>query len=135
MVFFSRLGARQSRSYYYPLLAIVMALWWVTEALHWCNQFVTHYLPIWCLDGKVFHIHIKCNFFIHRWFFYVSAWKMDLLKRLALRILSHLVVPFKIILCGFMLASFLSMWMSNTATAMMMLPIVPLFGRNAWRKS
>jgi sodium-dependent dicarboxylate transporter 2/3/5 len=50
---------------------------------------------------------------------------MDLHKRLALRILSHLGgSPFKI-LCGFMLASaFLSMWMSNTATAMMMLPIV-----------
>jgi sodium-dependent dicarboxylate transporter 2/3/5 len=48
---------------------------------------------------------------------------MDLHKRLALRILSHLGgSPFKI-LCGFMLL-FLSMWMSNTATAMMMLPIV-----------
>jgi di/tricarboxylate transporter len=61
---------------------------------------------------------------------------MDLHKRLALRILSHLGgSPFKI-LCGFMLASaFLSMWMSNTATAMMMLPIVfsyRSFGRNTW---
>jgi sodium-dependent dicarboxylate transporter 2/3/5 len=49
---------------------------------------------------------------------------MDLHKRLALRILSHLGgSPLKYY--GFMLASaFLSMWMSNTATAMMMLPIV-----------
>jgi sodium-dependent dicarboxylate transporter 2/3/5 len=50
--------------------------------------------------------------------------KWDLHKRIALKILS--VVggsPFRIML-GFMLASsFLSMWMSNTATAMMMLPI------------
>jgi sodium-dependent dicarboxylate transporter 2/3/5 len=51
--------------------------------------------------------------------------KNGICKALALRILSHLGgSPFKI-LCGFMLASaFLSMWMSNTATAMMMLPIV-----------
>jgi sodium-dependent dicarboxylate transporter 2/3/5 len=41
-------------------IAVVMALWWVTEALPLCNQFVTHYpFPIFgVLDGKVFQTHI-----------------------------------------------------------------------------
>jgi sodium-dependent dicarboxylate transporter 2/3/5 len=50
--------------------------------------------------------------------------KMDLHKRLALRILSHLggsPLKYYVVLCWLLL---LSMWMSNTATAMMMLPIV-----------
>jgi sodium-dependent dicarboxylate transporter 2/3/5 len=58
-------------------------------------------------------------------------------KRLALRILSHLggsPLKYYVVLCWL---AFLSMWMSNTATAMMMLPIVfsVSFGRNAWGKS
>jgi sodium-dependent dicarboxylate transporter 2/3/5 len=59
---------------------------------------------------------------------------MDLHKRLALRILSHLggsPLKYYVVLCWHLL--FLSMWMSNTATAMMMLPIVfsvTSFGRN-----
>jgi sodium-dependent dicarboxylate transporter 2/3/5 len=51
------------------------------------------------------------------------ALKMDLHNDLALRILSHLggsPLKYYVVLCWLLL----SMWMSNTATAMMMLPIV-----------
>jgi sodium-dependent dicarboxylate transporter 2/3/5 len=47
-------------------IAVVMALWWVTEALPRCNQFVTHYSfsHIWCFDGKVFQTHINYVIFL-----------------------------------------------------------------------
>jgi sodium-dependent dicarboxylate transporter 2/3/5 len=112
-------------------IAVVMALWWVTEAL---PIGITSLLPIilfpvfGVLDGESIsntYINYVIFLFIGGFFMALALEKWDLHKRLALRILSYLGgSPFKI-LCGFMLASaFLSMWMSNTATAMMMLPIV-----------
>lgn len=112
-------------------IAVVMALWWITEAI---PIGLTSLLPIvlfpifGVLDGKAIsnaYINYVIFLFIGGFFMALALEKWELHKRIALKILSFLGgSPFKILL-GFMFASgFLSMWMSNTATAMMMLPIV-----------
>lgn len=112
-------------------IAIIMALWWVTEAI---PIGLTSLLPLvlfpafGVLNGKAIsnaYINYVIFLFIGGFFMALALEKWGLHKRIALKILSFLGgSPFKI-LVGFMFASsFLSMWMSNTATAMMMLPIV-----------
>jgi len=112
-------------------IAVLMALWWVAEAL---PIGLTSLLPIilfpafGVLDGKAIsdaYINYVIFLFIGGFFMALAIQKWGLHKRIALKILSWVGgSPFNILL-GFMLASaFLSMWMSNTATTMMMLPIV-----------
>lgn len=112
-------------------VAVLMAIWWVSEAL---PIGLTSLLPIvifpvfGVLDGKAIsnaYINYVIFLFIGGFFMALALEKWGLHKRIALKILSWLGgSPFKILL-GFMFASaFLSMWMSNTATAMMMLPII-----------
>ena len=107
-----------------------MALWWVTEAI---PIGVTSLLPIilfpvfGVMDGKDIsnaYINYVIFLFIGGFLMALALEKWGLHKRIALKILKHLGgSPLKV-LSGFMLASaFLSMWMSNTATAMMMVPI------------
>ncbi len=112
-------------------IAVLMALWWVTEAI---PIGLTSLLPLilfpafGVLNGKAIsnaYINYVIFLFIGGFFMALALEKWDLHKRIALKILSYLGgSPFTIML-GFMIASaFLSMWMSNTATAMMMLPII-----------
>lgn len=112
-------------------IAVLMAFWWVTESL---PIGLTSLLPIilfpafGVLNGKVVcnsYINDTIFLFIGGFFMALAIEKCDLHKRIALKILSYLGgSPFKI-LTGMMLSTgFLSMWISNTATAMMMLPIV-----------
>ncbi len=112
-------------------IALYMAILWVTEAI---PIGLTSLLPLilfpalGVLDGKAIsdsYINYVIFLFIGGFMMALAMEKWDLHHRIALKILSLLGgSPFKILL-GFMLASaFLSMWMSNTATAMMMLPII-----------
>ncbi|MBT7826580.1 MAG: SLC13/DASS family transporter, partial [Bacteroidetes bacterium] len=115
---------------YTAAIAVLMAIWWVTEAI---PIGATSLLPIilfplfGILNGKDIsnaYINYIIFLFIGGFIMALSIEKWDLHKRIALKILSIAGgSPFRI-LSGFMLASWiLSMWMSNTATAMMMLPI------------
>ncbi|WP_194767495.1 SLC13 family permease [Tamlana sp. I1] len=130
IIFFVDLQPGKPEVTYTAAIALLMAFWWVTEAL---PIGVTSFLPIilfpvlGVLDGKAIsnaYINYVIFLFIGGFIMALAMEKWDLHKRIALKILA--VVggsPFRILL-GFMLASsFLSMWMSNTATAMMMLPI------------
>lgn len=115
---------------YTAAIALLMAFWWVTEAL---PIGVTSLLPLLLfpflgvLDGKTVsnsYINYVIFLFIGGFIMALTIQKWGLHKRIALKILSVVGGSPFMILFGFMFSSaFLSMWMSNTATAMMMLPI------------
>ncbi len=112
-------------------VALLMAVWWVTEAVPLA---VTSLLPValfpllGIMDGK----DVSATYFNHVIFLFLGGFiialamqRWNLHRRIALRILMFTGVSPGRILLGFMLATaFLSMWISNTATTMMMIPIL-----------
>ena len=107
-----------------------IAFWWITEAIPIA---VTSLLPIilFPLSGAL-PLAETSSSFGHRYvFLYMGGFflalaieKWNLHKRIALNIIKLIGTDVKKIILGFMLATaFLSMWISNTATAVMMLPI------------
>ena len=111
-------------------VAALMAIWWITEAL---PVPATALLPIGLfpllgiLDGaKVTqsYAHHLIYLFMGGFLIAVTVEKWNLHRRIALYVIRFVgVTPDRIIL-GFMLATaFLSMWISNTAAAMMMVTI------------
>jgi len=110
--------------------AVLMATWWITEAI---PIPATSLLPLvlfpllGVLSSKEASLpYGDPNIFLFLGGFFIAKAmeKHNLHKRIALSITYTLgLKPFLLIL-GFMLATaFLSMWVSNTATTMMMLPI------------
>ena len=111
-------------------IAIWMAFWWITEAVPLA---VTALLPIvlyptlGVMSGK----SVAPIYFNHIIFLFIGGFlvalamrKWNLHRRIALKILMVFGTKPRNILLGFILATaFLSMWISNTATTMMMVPI------------
>ena len=111
-------------------LMIWMAIWWATEAIpipatsllplivlplvgaaspEVVGASYTHYIVLLLLGGFIIALGIE------RW---------DLHKRIALNIVARVGAAPKALIAGFMLATaLLSMWISNTATTLMMVPI------------
>lgn len=112
-------------------IALLMAIWWVFEVVPLA---VTALLPVvlypmlGIMDGKaVSQTYVNHIIFLFLGGFMVALamQRWNLHKRIALRILMITGTKPINILLGFMFASaFLSMWISNTATTMMMLPIL-----------
>lgn len=112
-------------------VALLMAVWWITEAVPLA---VTSLIPValFPLLGIMNGQEVSATYFNHVIFLFIGGFlialameRWNLHRRIALRILLITGVSPGRILLGFMLAaSFLSMWISNTATAMMMLPIL-----------
>jgi sodium-dependent dicarboxylate transporter 2/3/5 len=112
-------------------VAVLMATWWISETIPLA---VTALVPLvlfpvlGILDGKV----VSETYLNHIIFIFIGGFvmalameKWNLHKRIALRLLVMIGISPGRILLGFMVATaFLSMWISNTATAMMMIPIV-----------
>lgn len=111
-------------------IALWMAIWWITEAIPIA---ATALLPValFPISGVASGRDVASVYFNHIIFLFIGGFlialalqRWNLHKRIALKImLVNGTSPARIIL-GFMVASFfLSMWISNTATVMMMLPI------------
>ncbi len=112
-------------------VALLMAVWWITEVVPLA---VTSLLPValfplfGIMDGRA----VSATYFNDVIFLFMGGFlvalameRWNLHRRIAYNILCVTGVSPARILLGFMLSSFfLSMWISNTATVMMMLPIV-----------
>lgn len=111
-------------------VALLMAIWWVTDAI---PLFATALLPLvlypllGIMSGRAtapIYFNSTIVLFIGGFMIALTMERWDLHRRIALNII-HAVGggPARIVL-GFMIAAaFLSMWISNTATAVMMVPI------------
>ena len=111
-------------------VAILMAGWWITEAI---PIPITSLLPValfpllGILDGRTTagtYFNHLIFLFIGGFLFALAMQRWDLHRRIALRILRFLGTRPTQVLLGFMTSTwFLSMWISNTAATMMMVPM------------
>jgi sodium-dependent dicarboxylate transporter 2/3/5 len=130
IILFADLDPENSKVTTMFAIAFLMAALWISEAVPLA---ITALIPValfpllGVVDGKT----VSALYFNHVIFLFIGGFLMafamerwNLHRRIALRILILFGVSPGRILMGFMLATtFLSMWMSNTATAMMMVPI------------
>jgi len=130
VILFTDLDPGNKKVTYTFAIALLMAIWWITEAIPLA---ATALIPValfplfGIVDGKT----VSAMYFNHLIFLFIGGFLMafamerwNLHRRIALRILILFGIGPGRILLGFMLATaFLSMWISNTATAMMMIPI------------
>ena len=131
IIFFLDLEPGKPSVTYTLAIAVLMAIWWITEVIPLA---ITALLPVvlFPLFGVMNGKDVSSTYFNHVIFLFIGGFlvalamqKWDLHKRIAIRILLITGSSPARILLGFMLAtSFLSMWISNTATAMMMVPIL-----------
>jgi sodium-dependent dicarboxylate transporter 2/3/5 len=108
----------------------LMAVWWITEAIPIA---ATALLPIilYPLLKIMKTSEVTINYGHHLVFLFLGGFiialtieRWNLHKRIALRIIYLIGNDQRRIILGFMIATaFLSMWISNTATTMMMIPI------------
>ncbi len=111
-------------------VAFLMAGWWITEAV---PIPATALLPValfpllGILDGKQtasYYFNDTIFLFIGGFIFALAMQKWRLHRRIALSIILVLGTGPMRLMLGFMVATwFLSMWISNTATTMMMIPM------------
>ena len=111
-------------------VAVLMAVWWITEALPLAATSLVPlvFFPLLGVlsgsDISASYINSVIFLFIGGFMLAIAMENWGLHKRIALKIISVFGGTANSILFGFMLSSaFLSMWISNTATAVMMLPI------------
>jgi sodium-dependent dicarboxylate transporter 2/3/5 len=112
-------------------VALLMSIWWIGEALPLA---ITALLPIvlfptlGIMSGKAVaptYVNHVIFLFIGGFLVALAMERWHLHRRIALRVLLVFGTRPRRLLLGFMVASaFLSMWISNTATTMMMVPIV-----------
>jgi solute carrier family 13 (sodium-dependent dicarboxylate transporter), member 2/3/5 len=119
--------------------AVLMAIWWITEAI---PIPATALLPIALFPflGVMAASDVTVNYANHLIYLYLGGFliaaaieRWNLHRRIALNTIRAVGVSPNRITLGFMLATaFLSMWISNTATTMMMLPIALAVVNQAW---
>ena len=123
------LGSFQSQ-YWLLGIALWMLIWWITETVH---LGVTALLPLVLFPAleiaeakslAAYYAHPLVYLFFGGFVLALALEKTGLHYRIALWILRKTGTKDHQLLAGFMLATaFMSMWISNTATAIMILPI------------
>ncbi len=111
-------------------VAALMAIWWITEAVPIA---VTALLPLalFPLLGIMKSQPVAANYSNHLVYLYIGGFvialameRWDLHKRIALLTIRRIGTNTERLILGFMASTaFLSMWISNTATTMMFLPV------------
>lgn len=111
-------------------VTVWIATWWITEAIPIA---ATSLLPLVLLpllgalpiaDTAASYSHPMVLLYMGGFMIAVTIEKWNLHKRIALTIISWIGTNLQFVILGFMVATgFLSMWISNTATSLMMLPI------------
>jgi sodium-dependent dicarboxylate transporter 2/3/5 len=111
-------------------VALWMAVWWATEAI---PVAVTAFLPIVTFqmlgiatlkEASSPYANPIIYLFLGAFILALAVERWNLHKRIALWILTHTGSDGKKIILGFMaVAALLSMWMTNTSTTMMLMPI------------
>ncbi len=128
--FFTNLDPENPRITYTAAVAVLMAVWWMTEAIPLA---ATSLLPfiLFPLFGVIGGEEIASSYFNSVIFLFLGGFLLALAmedwglhRRIALTVINILGGSPVSIVIGFMISTaFLSMWISNTATALMMLPI------------
>jgi sodium-dependent dicarboxylate transporter 2/3/5 len=111
-------------------IAVLMAIWWITDAI---PLFATALLPMILYpllgilksnDTASIYFNSTIFLFLGGFMIALTMEKWNVHKRISLVIIRFIGGGPRKIILGFMIASaFLSMWISNTATAIMMVPI------------
>ncbi len=111
-------------------ITLLMAIWWITEAI---PIYITALVPIilFPITGVLTVGETTQNYgheliflFLGGFLLAIAIEKWDLHRRIALNIVSLFGTDPTRLVLGFMVATgFLSMWISNTASAMIMVPI------------
>lgn len=131
LIFFTETDPDNKLVGYTLAVALLMAVWWITEIVPLA---VTSLLPValfpllGIMDGQ----DVSATYFNHVIFLFLGGFiialamqRWGLHRRIALKILLFTGISPGRIMLGFMLATaFLSMWISNTAATMMMIPIL-----------
>jgi len=130
IILFTDLDPLNPKVTYTGAVAALMAIWWMTEAIPLA---ATSLLPfiLFPLFGVLGGNEIASSYFNSVIFLFLGGFLLALAmeewglhKRIALKIINLFGGSPTSIVIGFMIATaFLSMWISNTATALMMLPI------------
>lgn len=116
-------------------VGIWMAIWWATEAI---PVPATGFIPLIAFDplgiapireAAQSYSHPIIYLFLGAFVLALAVEKWDLHRRVALAILTRTGTDGKRLILGFMVvAALLSMWMTNTSTTMMLLPIAASVG-------
>ncbi len=111
-------------------IGALMAIWWITEAIPIPATALVPLVAFPVLginpirDAAAPYANPLIFLFMGGFLIAVAMQRWDLHRRIALTIVRYVGVQPTSIVVGFIIASaFLSMWVSNTATALMMLPI------------
>ena len=111
--------------------AVLMAIWWMTEAVPIPATSLLPLVIFPVLSGDVSVNDVGASYgnniiflFMGGFMIALAMQRWNLHRRIALRTVRFMGTNPSMVIAGFMVATgFLSMWVSNTATAVMMLPI------------